>query len=127
MGPLPPLSFFSVSFFKQTCIHRVASVYNISHVCFTASLTYKQGSSSHQLRPFTDLYVPFNERREGGMGQKHVALREGLTYISALHCTLKLKYTISSKEKTSNTKLHERLSESAWGQLKHLLKSAEKL
>lgn len=63
---------------------REASVYNASRVCFTASLTHKHGSSSHQLRLFTDLYVSFNEGSEGGTGPKHVASREELIWISTL-------------------------------------------
>lgn len=51
-------------FNMHTRTRRVASVYNTSRVCFTASLTYKHGSSSHQLRPFTDLYVSYNEGGE---------------------------------------------------------------
>lgn len=69
-------------FFKNTHTHGVASV---CCVCFTASLTHKHDSSSHQLRVFTDLYGSFNEGREGGTGLKHVALKEGHERLSKKH------------------------------------------
>lgn len=96
-----------------------ASVYNTSRVCFTASLTYKHGSSSHQLRLFTDLYVSFNEGREGGTGLKHVALREGLIWISTPPVLQDLGIQSTLRQKLQTPHDMKDCPRNTWGQLRH--------
>lgn len=86
--------------------YSAASVHNTS-LCLLYSipdLQTRQHQSSIKAS-FTDLYVSFNEGREGGTGLRHVVLREGPIWISTLHRTLRLMHTICSKGRRRKKKL----------------------